>query len=131
LWRLHVQETANARGDVIEFVHFEGQFHAMFTAKGVDEERVARSFGAFEQESSSAGSSFWSKLRLRALDDFDDFQHRIDFSFHAAQLAFLLQALHKFPQICVSHYVPPGSPSKEFNRKIPRRLLLTQKKELA
>ena len=101
--RLRLQQPADSRGDVFEFVGFEGEFHPVFAAEGVDEQRKTRAFGLFKQQRHPAWASFWSRLDLRPLNHFHNFENGINFRFDAAQLAFFLQTFYERAQIGVCH----------------------------
>ncbi len=107
LRRLHVHEPANPRRHVIQLIYLESQFHPPLASKRVDQQLIPRPLRFLKQQCHPARISLRSRLRLRPLHNFHDFQHRIDFRLHALQLALFFQPAHKLPQILVSHFAPP------------------------
>ncbi len=51
---LHVHELADAVGNLVERIHFEGELHAALGSELVDEQRNAAALGVLKQESRSA-----------------------------------------------------------------------------
>ena len=84
--RFYVHELANAVGDLVEFVDFEGEIHAAGGAELVDEDLGAgMAFDILEKQSWAAGrgrpaSMVWAcALLADAVGDFGDLQDGVDF----------------------------------------------------
>jgi hypothetical protein len=84
LWRLHLEDVADARPELVEALHAEAEAHAPLGAELVDQEGLRRALGALEE-----------KRRPARLDDaVDDLRHlelRVDLGRDANELALALE----------------------------------------
>src|SRR5689334_12640664 len=114
---LHVHEDAYAIGDLVKRVGLQRKIHPACGTELVDQNLMpGMTFNMLEQDCGTArGQPF--KLRMMrvrptglgdSISDLGDFQYRIDFSPHPAQLPGALQCLDPLAKIAIRQTVPLG-----------------------
>ena len=99
---LDVEETADAIGDFVERVDFEGEIHAAGGAELVDEELLAGiALEVFEEERLAADTSLLISTLRNPVGDFGDFENRVGFGADAFQFAGAFERLDPVAQIVV------------------------------
>src|SRR6267142_2857163 len=108
LRRFHFQEPLNALRNFVQPIHFKRQGHPPHTSKGIEQKWNSRTFWSFEEQRGADAVRLSSLVARDTLRHFCDLEHRVHFRVNALQLPFLLEALHKFPQISVPHCSLPS-----------------------
>ena len=104
LRRLHVHERVNAGGDFIQRIHFQRHLHAPRRAKLVDEQRhTGVSFDVFKQQRRAAGLGGAASGFGDAVGDLGDFEDRIYFGAHPAQLARSVEGGDPISEVAIGH----------------------------
>ena len=77
---LYVHELADAVGDFVECVDFEGEIHAAGGAELIDQDlRAGMAFDVLEEQRGPPGVDAGSIIFADAIGDFGDFENGIDF----------------------------------------------------